>query len=113
MLKLMKFKNIYEYNMVDFTILPNGVTLKDGSSSTSNFYIVMMKDIIPFLDDNTKLVLNFNECLGAGSNFLKKLVEVLIEENIATKENFHHRIIIKCDNHPEILTKVKRYLSEL
>lgn len=94
----------------NFSPLPAGRTKSDNAYSGEHF-----RDILAgYLQQsqNSIIEVHFNGVLGAGSCFLDEAFGGLIRDRIITHDDFHRRIKIVANKHPEIAEKINRYVRK-
>lgn len=94
----------------EFSIIPSGRQIGDGSATGKHFYEILVKAILG-LDKNEKLIIDFDGVLTAGSSFLDEAFAGLIRNNILSKKDFNEIIEITATEHPEIKEKITKYVK--
>ena len=93
----------------DFSILPGGRKISDGSHTGEHFYHILVENLNSLSEDEV-LEINFDGGLSAGSSFLDQSFAGLIRNHILTKSQFKKRIHLTATEHPEIIEKVNKYV---
>lgn len=94
----------------DFSIIPSGRQLSDGSATGQHFYNILVEQLSN-LKPNETLTINFDGVLTAGSSFLDESFAGLIRQKILTKKEFFSKILIEANEHPEIKAKIIKYVE--
>lgn len=96
----------------DFSIIPSGRQLSDGSATGQHFYQILV-DSLSCLSKGEQLTINFDGVLTAGSSFLDEAFAGLVRNGIISKKDFHKAIVIIANEHPEIKEKISKYVKDV
>jgi len=94
----------------DFSVLPAGRYVTDGDYTGEHFYRFLVKNLEE-LPPNEVIEINFDGVLGAGSSFLEQSFAELVRQGNISKSDFKKRFKIIANDHPEIISKVQRYVE--
>lgn len=94
----------------EFSIIPSGRQLSDGSATGQHFYNVLL-DKLADLKKNEQLTIDFDGVLTAGSSFLDESFAGLVRNKKISRKDFNKKIVIVANEHPEIKEKIEKYVK--
>ena len=95
----------------DFSVIPGGRTIAEGNFSGEEFRdTILMRKYCEAEEQDTQLLINFDDCYGIGTSFLEEAFGGLVR--VYHKHGVMDRIIIVATEDETIPENIKRFVED-